>query len=392
MQTHKFLSPVLISFAVLQVHLPTSAQVVVTDPPVINEVTIRRQIPGPGSSFRANDRRPAADATFEGYDFGHVVDRLETSVDPLEQEMDSSFKQFVESVEVAEQLLEEGNTQQAVEKCATAIDGVLDARDRVLKPMWDGQEFLIEQISKVRSRLAKAVSVGEKGKPTRLSRTTEVMLDNIARRIAGEDDPLRKKRLIAHYRTVRSLAHIRRYAMQLSPDQRKLWSGVLRVLEEAALAHQQVLMGSEALFAQFEASSANLREFLTLLDTVDGATRLTGLVRGLDGNTTGMTEFAAGMGELRERLSGFNTAVDGAIQSKMFELEAQVDALQPASGDEGSGVMPADVDNELADRIERIESLPVVVAPRESPQKSPRNSPGNSPRKISDATDTERSL
>ena len=40
---------------------------------------------------------------FEGYDFGQVVEAMETSVHPLQREMDHSFSVFVESVQEADQ-------------------------------------------------------------------------------------------------------------------------------------------------------------------------------------------------------------------------------------------------------------------------------------------------
>ena len=100
-------------------------------------------------------RRETAD--FDGYDFGHVVEAMETSVNPLQREMDRSFRVFVDSVRDAEQLLDEGRTQEAVQKAAAVIEGVLAVRDVVLDPMWRGQEALAEQIAGVRARLAHAV-------------------------------------------------------------------------------------------------------------------------------------------------------------------------------------------------------------------------------------------
>ena len=339
---------------------------VVTAQPVADEVIQdtpdqaskpqRRQVAGPGSTFaRAKQATKAGATDFEGYDFGQVVETLETSVDPLQREMNASFKVFADSIKQAEQLLDEGKSREAVETCSAALDGVLAVRQTVLDPMWDGQEFLSEQVGKVRKRLAKAVQAGNKNVTVTLDAKMEATLDGIAKRVASETDPLRKKRLVAHYRTVRNLAQIKRMAEQMSPDQRKLWTNVLHVLEEATLAHQQVLMGSEVLFAQFEATSANLREYLSLMDTVDGASRLLGMVNGVEGQAGGMAGFAKNMGQLQTRLATFNDALEQSLQSSMFELEAQVDALQPVADGDGSGVVSAEIDHELNSRLQRIQ-------------------------------------
>jgi len=293
---------------------------------------------------------------FEGYDFGQVVATMETSVTPLQREMSQSFRVFVDTIEEAETMLEDGRTHEAVQRAAAAIDVVLDARDRVLGPMWAGQQVLVEQIAMVRARLAKAVQASARGADEKLDVQTERTLDTLATRIGNEEAPLRKKRLVAHYRTVRNLARIRAMAAELSPDQRKMWMSVLHVLDEAALAHQQVMMGSEVLFAQFEATSENLQSYLSLMETVDGASRLMQMVRGADETAAGMTGFADSMMELQQRLAGFNESVEAALEGRMFELEAEMDLIAPLSRemDVATGVVATEEDSELTARITRV--------------------------------------
>jgi membrane-associated HD superfamily phosphohydrolase len=308
---------------------------------------------------------PAADGSgesFQGYDFGQVVETMESSVSPLQREMNQSFDMFTDTVQEAEKLLEEGKTQEAVQKASAAIDAVLKVREEVLGPMWEGQRNLTEQTAKVRARLARAVSAKDDSEKGELSERAERTLDNLAKRVANEEDPLRKKRLVAHYRTVRNLSRIRSMADKLSPDQRKLWMNVLRILDEAALAHQQVLMGSEVLFAQFEATSANLKEYLALMETVEGASELLQVVRGVDDARAGMSGFTQSMNKLQSRLSNFNQSVEQALQGRMVELEAQLDSMEPmqaqaaqaARGEDGGMLMPAEEDSELTARIERV--------------------------------------
>lgn len=298
---------------------------------------------------------------FDGYDFGEVVEVMERSVTPLQQEMDRSFKDFIQRMERAEVLLDEGRVNEAVQEASDAIDGVLLARETVLEPMWAGQEMLQEETARARQRLARAVSAAAAGAGPRetsaLDEQSDAVLDSIAQRIATEPDELRKRRLTAHYRAVRNIARIRGMADRLSPDQRKLWLNVLHVLDEAALAHQRVLMGSEVLFSQFEATSANLKEYLRLMKTVDGASELLTMVRGLEESGSGMSGFADNMNQLQQRLAGFNESVEAALQGQMVGLETQIDGL--AESPAGSGVViDAEIDAELEDRINRLGGEP----------------------------------
>ncbi|MCH2134248.1 MAG: hypothetical protein MK116_10900 [Phycisphaerales bacterium] len=296
---------------------------------------------------------------FDGYDFEHVVDTLQSSVNPLATEMNASFVVFVDEVDRAVTLMEEGRTREAVEASVIAIDGVLDVRDAVLEPMWDAQSELTAQIAEVRSRLARAVARNGSQPATSeagFSPTTERLLDGVAARIAETNDPIRKKRLVAHYRTIRSLARVKHAAERMSPDQRRLWTNILTVLEQAALAHQQVLMGSEILFAQFEATAGQLREYLSLMQTIDGVNDLLGAVNGVGDGASGMASFVEGMRGLQEQLSGFNGIVEEALNESMFELEANVDAIQPVDGDDMQGVVSTSIDDELAARIERVDN------------------------------------
>ena len=316
----------------------------------------------PGSASPASLRlgpanaKPAAEG-FAGYDFGVVLQRLQGSVNPLQREVEGSFTAFVREVQGAQALLEEGQTRQGVEKCSAAIDAVVQSRDRVLKPMWEGQRYLHEQIDQVRARLSKAVAAGDRQGAGKLRPEVEASLDQLAQRVADESDPQRRQRLASHYQAVRSLARIRQMAEQLSPDQRKLWLNVLRVLQEANLAHQQVLITSELLFAQFEASAQNLREYLHLMDTVEGATRLLQAVRGVEQAGDGLAGFAQSMAEVQQSLSGFGQAVDAALQGSMAELEAQAHAAEAEARARTPDAAPGpSLDDELQQRIRRLRS------------------------------------
>ncbi|MBG84729.1 MAG: hypothetical protein CMJ40_09305 [Phycisphaerae bacterium] len=320
-----------------------------TMPPAVVEVA---------STPQQDTQKRRSASPFDGYDFEHVVDTLQSSVNPLANEMNASFVVFVEEVDRAVDLMEAGQTREAVEASVVAIDGVLDVRDSVLDPMWDAQGELTAQIADVRSRLAKAIARSEdkpKSSEAGFSPATERLLDGVAARIADTDDPIRKKRLVAHYRTIRSLARVKHAAERMSPDQRRLWMNILTVLEQAALAHQQVLMGSEILFAQFEATAGQLREYLGLMQTIDGVNDLLGAVNGVGDGAEGMASFVDGMRGLQEQLSGFNGIVEEALNESMFELEANVDAIQPVEGDDLQGVVSTSIDDELANRMKRID-------------------------------------
>ncbi|MHC4990164.1 MAG: hypothetical protein ACYTGC_04215 [Planctomycetota bacterium] len=303
----------------------------------------------------AQTSQETGDDRFEGYDFGQVVETMEMSVNPLQREMDQSFRVFIETIQEAESLLEQGETQEAVRRAAAALDVVIDARDRVLGPMWEGQEALAEQIALVRARLAAAVQASRGDPEAELDAQAEQTLDTLASRIAVEEDGLRKKRLVAHYRTVRNLARIRAMAVKLSPDQRKMWLNVLQVLDEAALTHQRVMMGSEVLFAQFDATSSNLKSYITLMDTVEGASRLMQVVRGSGDQLAGMAGFAESMTQLQQRLAGFNESVEQALEGRMLELETEIELVEPLPGEMGtlSGAAIED-DAELVSRIGRL--------------------------------------
>ena len=303
------------------------------------------------ASIRAE--RPADN--FAGYDFEQVVRRVEGSLSPLQQEMNGSLKVFSESVEDAQRLMEEGNSKEAILKCSAAMDAVLENRDKVLGPMWEGQDYLNEQMGKVRIRLAQAVESSGGTSDVKLDEKTETLLNGIASRIAGEKDELRKRRLVAHYKTVRQLSNIKQMAKQLSPNQRKLWTNVLGVLENTALTHQQVLMGTEVLFAQFEATAKNLKEYEGLIDTVEGASRLLGVVKGLGQSGQGLAAFSQNMMELQTRMAGFNGQIEGVLEDKMIDLEAQAESISTSIlENEGSGGVSAKIDDELSARIKKL--------------------------------------
>lgn len=293
--------------------------------------------------------------SFEGYDFSVVVEKLADSVDPLEKEMENSFEGFIKAVDEAEQLLAQGETRQAVGQCADAVDKVLESRDTVLKPMWEGQQFLTQQVSWVRTRLARALAAESRDATNAGDSKTEKMLDSIAARIPNEQDPIRKKWLVAHYKTVRDIGRIRQMAEKLTPDQRKLWISVLSILDEASLAHQQVLMGSEVLFAQFESTATRLKEYQTLLDTVKSADDLLSMVRGMNEAGSDMGNFTQSMSKLQERLGGFNNAVENALQDSMIDLESKIESIQPDPYDDTpGGVVSVEQDDELLERIDRV--------------------------------------
>ncbi len=333
---------------------------------VIAAPTARAVLPPPAPAVAAS-RAPVAQTPpigdgFEGYDFEQVVTQVESSVDPLQKEMSGSFQTFAGSVQRAEDLLEAEKPAEAVEVCSAAIDEVIASRDQVLDAMWKGQEYLTEQVGWVRDRLAKAVGASGGDMRAKLDRRAEAMLDAAARRIAAEADPQRKKRLVAHYRMLRQLARTRMIAQQLSPDQRKMWRNVLKVLDDTALAHQQVLMGTEVLFAQFEATAANLREYRQLLRTVEGASRLLGVARGLGEHGTGLAKLSENMAALQQRMDGFNTQVEQMLQGKMIDLESQVDSVTSVAPDNAGQAVSSQMDTELLQRLGKLDASTTIAS------------------------------
>ena len=285
------------------------------------------------------------------YDFGEVVQALRNSVQPLAGEIGNGFPRFVGQIDDAIALMEQGRNTEAVALSAQAIDGVLSSRDAVVNPLWEAQFYLNEQIAVVRSKLAQSLTTNDPttdaGKATAQSAQ---MLDQIATRISQTKDPVRKRQLVAHYRTMRTLTKVRANSLHMSPDQRKLWFGVLRVLEQASVAHQQVLMGSETLFAQLDGTGSQLRDYLGLMQTMAGVDSLLGSVQG-----GGMQGFVEGMKTLQDQMESFSESMQGALESSMVDLETRVDSIQATSSDDEGGLLtPTSIDDELKSRIDRI--------------------------------------
>ena len=284
------------------------------------------------------------------YDFGEVVQTLQASVRPLATELDQSFPRFVGQIDDAITLMEQGRNTEAVALSANAIDGVLAARDGVVNPLWEAQFYLNEQIAVVRTRLAESLTTDDPSTAAGKAKAqTDKMLDQVAARISQTKDPIRKKRLIAHYRTMRTLSKVRANTVGMSPDQRKLWFGVLRVLEQASLAHQQVLMGSESLFAQLDGTASQLRDYLGLMQTMEGVDALLGSVQG-----AGLEGFVEGMRTLQEQMESFSTSMQGALESSMMELESRVDSMSEMEAESGGVMAPSSIDDELQSRINRV--------------------------------------
>ena len=284
------------------------------------------------------------------YDFGEVVQTLQTSVQPLEGQINSGFPKFVGQLDDAIVLMEDGKTKEAVAMSAQAVDGVLLARDSIVDPLWEAQFYLNAQIADVRNRLATSLTTNN---PTSIAGKADTesnkMLDTIASRISKTQDPARKKKLVAHYRTIRTLASVRKASVQMTPDQRKLWFSVLKVLDQASAAHQQVLLGSETLFAQLDGTATQLRDYLGLLQTVEGVDALLGSVEG-----GGMEGFVEGMRLMQAQMETFSQSMEGALQGSMAELESRVDSMQNLETKGDSVVAPSTIDDELQTRMDRM--------------------------------------
>lgn len=284
------------------------------------------------------------------YDFGEVVQTLQTSVQPLEGQIKSGFPKFVGQLDDAIVLMEDGKTKEAVAMSAQAVDGVLQARDSIVDPLWEAQFYLNSQIADVRNRLATSLTTNN---PTTIAGKADAestkMLDTIASRISKTQDPARKKKLVAHYRTIRTLASVRKASVQMTPDQRKLWFSVLKVLDQASAAQQQVLLGSETLFAQLDGTANQLRDYLGLLQTVEGVDALLGSVEG-----GGMEGFVEGMRLMQSQMETFSQSMEGALQGSMAELESRVDSMQNLETKGDSVVAPASIDEELQTRMDRM--------------------------------------
>lgn len=290
-------------------------------------------------------------SNIKGYDFEAVVKEWEKSISPLQTELESSFKVFTATVQEAGVLLEQGKTKEAMTKMNEAIKGVLVARDKVVQPMWDGQAFLNVQIGKVRERLAKAAPPGQEDEG--VDKQTEATLDNIASEIVKESDPVRKKRLTVRYKAIRALAEVKSLAMRLTPDQRKLWLNVLRVLEESSLAHMQLLMRAEMMFAQLDATGAHLDDYQVLYKTLTGAIDLMKQVRKGDARSA-----IRRMSDFSLTVKGLSGNIESAVETLMQQLEVDLNQIQGEIDDDYDDVFgdgEIDLDAELNARIQSLD-------------------------------------
>jgi hypothetical protein len=285
------------------------------------------------------------------YDFGEVIQTLQTSVQPLAGQLEGGFQQFVTQLDESIRLMETGKNKEAVALSADAVEGVLQSRDAIIKPLWEAQFYLNTQIANVRSRLAGSLTADDPATNAGKAEAESArMLDSIASRIATTSDPVRKRQLVSHYRTIRTLSKVRKASMLMTPDQRKLWFGVVRVLEQASAAHQQVLMGCETLYAQLDGTASQLRDYLGLMQTVEGVDALLGSFEG-----GGMEGFVESMRSLQDQMETFSQSMEGALQVSMGELESRVESMQGAAdGKDGSILAPSSIDDELQSRIDRV--------------------------------------
>ena len=239
-----------------------------------------------------------------------------------------------------------------------AIDGVLAIRGEVVDPMWDSQQFLGEQIADVRGRLARAVVAADEaadGADAQIDNQSAARLDRLAAEIASEQDPVRKKKLVMRYQSFRDLARVKALKDRLTPNQRKLWGNVLRVLDEVSLAHQQMIVSSEVLFRQpRDDPTRTSRTTCSSCGRWTAPAACSACSAAARGAPAGdMTGFAENMVQLQRRLESFNTSVEGALGGRMIELEAELDAMPAGERALGGGTY-GEVDDELADRINRV--------------------------------------
>lgn len=284
------------------------------------------------------------------YDFGEVIQTLQSSVQPLAGQLEGGFQQFVTQLDESIRLMETGKNKEAVALSATAVEGVLESRDAIIKPLWEAQFYLNSQIANVRARLAGSLTADDPATSAgKADAESARMLDSIALRISSTTDPVRKRQLVSHYRTIRTLGKVRKASMLMTPDQRKLWFGVVRVLEQASAAHQQVLMGCETLYAQLDGTASQLRDYLGLMQTVEGVDALLGSFEG-----GGMEGFVESMRALQDQMENFSQSMEGALQVSMGELESRVEAMQGDDSKPGSILAPSSIDDELQSRIDRV--------------------------------------
>lgn len=306
-----------------------------------------------------NDSKPKLSEAnkFAGYDFEEVVDALASSVSPLQKEMSGSLKEFSDSVKKSEELMNEGKPVEAINTCTEAINSVLASREEVLESMWDGQDYLTDQIGKVREKLSLSSQANKESENKELNPKTEFMLNDIAKRISKETDPERQKRLVRHYNTIRNLAQIRSMTEKLPPSKYKMWQNVLKVLENTAETHQRVLMGTEVLFAQFEVTLANIQDSKDLIETVEGANHLMKVVRGLDQSGQGLDNFSMIMESLQTNLDGLTDNVDYILQDSIMEIEGHTEAINEKMDIEMGQDSYSNMDSELAERIKKINNM-----------------------------------
>lgn len=283
---------------------------------------VRQTFSLPTTQSAAHLADAPATEPIEGYDFEHIVDHWQKSMTPFRHEMDRKSKDFIKALDTASALLDEGKEREAIGEVVAAIERVLVVRDRVMKPMWAGQQYFDEQIDRLRHRLARMTPEGAPNIDAR----TEQLLNVVAKEIRDEPDAVRRRRMTIRYKALRALAEVNAMKNRLTPDQRALWLNVLNVLEDTATVHLQMVVRAEVMFAQFEQAAAGLRNQHVWYDTARGAVELVKHVNEVRTMHAYVADMSTATANSRAEMTGSVRKLVDRLESELATAEGETAA------------------------------------------------------------------
>ena len=254
------------------------------------------------------------------FDEEHVVDvsqlrvQMEQSTEPLMEKLATSDMNahFQRVFDVLNQdKVDNDQLKKALEDLENGIAAFRSDWDKIIDPLWDGQEMVQDVLFQIRGMLSESagvVSVEQK----EMMKPFEKRLTQLAKEIERERDPRRRNRLKVTFQNVLNLKRIKSAKVNISPAQQLVLIRMVNALETLEMQFTRVIFMTEETYATL----GNQQQFLT--DYIQ-------VVRGLL-DIEDLAEWLSGTG-------GFDgTAIDGLVQ-QFQGLNESIGSFQQAMGD-----------------------------------------------------------
>jgi len=276
------------------------------------------------------------------HDFSQVLGIFAKSITPARTEMGTAVQGFGLAMDEANRLMDRGEYQAAIDVSLEAINGMLDLRNRIVDPLLDGQEKMVDEIGPLRESVAKSLLEQPTEQRTGVDAfddRTRRELTQLARQHRDATTANAQRLAMQKFRTKLRLAQLKQRAKSSEQRVIQVRQRLLERLDQMHAVLGELSINAELTFSSLDGQAKLLEQYRDSLQMAKTAQEAEAALA----EAFGTLGFGGSLTEMEDKLMDFGNSIDDQLVAVLDSLS---DTSQRTAGP-GSNADTVEIMNQL---------------------------------------------